>query len=107
MLKSKLNILQRFFLMLEPENKKLHFLLSKNENTLKDVTVTSQTKLVENRIDKIVFNAENDITSQGGVVTDILKKVPQVSIDEDGNVELAGNSGIRFLINGKPSTAFG
>lgn len=81
--------------------------LSKNENTLKDVVVTSQTKLIDNRIDKIVFNAENDITSQGGVATDILKKIPQVSIDADGNVELAGNSGIRFLINGKPSTAFG
>jgi len=82
-------------------------LLSKNENTLKDVVVTSQKKLIENHIDKIVFNAENDITSQGGVATDILKKIPQVSIDADGNVELAGNGGIRFLINGKPSTAFG
>lgn len=82
-------------------------LLTKNINTLKDVTVTTQTKLIENRIDKVVFNAENDITSQGGVATDILKKVPQVSVDADGNVELAGNSGIRFLINGKPSTAFG
>src|SRR6478609_4772321 len=82
-------------------------LLSKTDNTLKDVVVTSQKKLIENRIDKLVFNAENDITSQGGVATDILKKIPQVSIDADGNVELAGNGGIRFLINGKPSTAFG
>ncbi len=82
-------------------------LLLKNVNTLQDVTVTAQTKLIENRIDKIVFNAENDVTSQGGVATDILKKIPQVSVDADGNVELAGNSGIRFLINGKPSTAFG
>ncbi len=81
--------------------------LHKNENTLKDVVVTSQTKLVENKIDKLVYNAENDITSQGGVATDILKKVPQVSVDVDGNVELAGSSDIRFLINGKPSTAFG
>lgn len=81
--------------------------LQKSENTLQDVVVTAERKLVENRIDKIVFNAENDVTSQGGVATDILKKIPQVSIDADGNVELAGSSGIRFLINGKPSTAFG
>jgi ferric enterobactin receptor len=81
--------------------------LHKNVNTLKDVTVTTQRKLVENKIDKLVYNAENDLTSVGGVATDVLKKVPQISVDPDGNVELAGSSAIRFLINGKPSTAFG
>ncbi len=81
--------------------------LQKSEKELKDVVVTSQQKLIDNRIDKIVFNAERDISSQGGVATDVLKKVPQVSVDADGNVELAGASGIRFLINGKPSSAFG
>ena len=81
-------------------------LLRKSDNTLQDVVVTSQKKLVENKIDKLVYNAENDITSVGGVATDVLKKVPQVSVDADGNVELAGSSDIRFLINGRPSTAF-
>ena len=74
---------------------------------LNDVTVYGGQKLIENKIDKMVFNAEKDLTSQGGVATDILKKIPQVSVDVDGNVELAGSSSIRFLIDGKPSTAFG
>ena len=82
-------------------------LLGKMTQTLQAVTVTSTAKIIDNKIDKLVFNSENDITSQTGVATDILKKVPQVSVDVDGNVELAGNSSIRFLINGKPSTAFG
>ncbi len=81
--------------------------LSKKGESLQSVTVTAPQKLVENKIDKLVFNAERDITSQTGVATDILKKVPQVSVDIDGNVELAGSSSIRFLINGKPSTMFG
>ncbi len=81
--------------------------LSKMENSLQAVTVTAPANLVENKIDKMVFNAEKDLTSQGGVATDILKKIPMVSVDVDGNVELAGSSSIRFLINGKPSTAFG
>jgi ferric enterobactin receptor len=82
-------------------------LLNQKVSSLQGVTITGGQKLIENKIDKMVFNAEKDLTSQGGVVTDILKKIPQVSVDVDGNVELAGSSSIRFLIDGKPSTAFG
>jgi ferric enterobactin receptor len=82
-------------------------LLSSSQKALQGITVTSTGKLVTNKIDKLVYNAERDITSQSGVATDILKKVPQVSVDVNGNVELAGSSSIRFLINGKPSAAFG
>ncbi|MDI3320332.1 TonB-dependent receptor domain-containing protein [Pinibacter soli] len=84
-----------------------NILLYKEAQSLAEVTVTARPKLVENKIDKMIFNAEKDITSAGGVAADVLKKVPQVSIDVDGNVQLAGNGGIRFLINGRPSTAFG
>ena len=74
---------------------------------LKEVTVTTDKSLIENKVDRIVYNVEKDVTSQTGVATDILKKIPQVSVDLDGKVELQGNSNIRFLINGKPSSVFG
>ena len=74
---------------------------------LAEVTVSGHAAIVENQIDKIVYNAGNDITSQSGVALDVLKKVPQVSVDIDGNVELQGNPNVRFLINGKPSSVFG
>jgi ferric enterobactin receptor len=82
-------------------------LLQKSGKTLNAFTVTAKAPLVENKLDKIVFNAANDISSQGGVATDVLKKVPMVSVDLDGNVELQGSSSVRFLINGKPSSVFG
>jgi outer membrane receptor protein involved in Fe transport len=82
-------------------------LLGKKAADLQAVTVTAPRGLVENKLDKMVYNAEKDITSQGGVATDILRKVPMVSVDVDGNVQLLGNSNILFLINGRPSSIFG
>ena len=81
--------------------------LSSSMHNLQSVTIVGDKPVIENKIDKIVYNVANDITSQGGAAIDVLKKVPQVTVDVDGNVELQGNSNIRFLINGKPSSVFG
>ena len=82
-------------------------LLQPSSKQLQTVNVVAKAPVIENRIDKMVYNAANDLTSQGGVAIDVLKKVPQVTVDIDGNVELQGNANVRFLINGKPSSIFG
>ena len=74
---------------------------------INEVTVTGSKAVIENKIDKMVYNPGNDLTAQGGLAIDILKKVPMVSVDINGNVELMGSSNVRFLINGKPSSIFG
>ena len=78
--------------------------LSSSARTLNEVTVAGQKALVEDKVDRLVYNADSDLSAKGGDATDILKKVPMLSVDLAGNVSLQGSSNVRVLINNKPSS---
>jgi hypothetical protein len=78
--------------------------ISPTQQVLKEVLVEGQKAIIEERVDRTVYNAENDATAKGGDATDVLKRVPMLSVDLDGNVSLRGNQNILVLVNNKPST---
>ena len=81
--------------------------MSNDAKKLNEVVVTSTKSTLNTSIDRKVYNVEHDITSKSGAASDILKNIPSVEVDIDGNVSLRGSSDVTILINGKPSPLMG
>jgi len=70
---------------------------------LQNVTVTADRPLLTMNIDRKVFNVEKNLTSVGGTAVDVMKNVPSVNVDIDGNVTLR-NAAPQIFVDGRPST---
>ena len=70
--------------------------------TLEDVTIVLNKPALQMGIDKKIFDVNKSISSKGGTAIDIMKNIPSVSVDVDGNVELR-NSSPTIFIDGRPT----
>ena len=70
---------------------------------LESVTVTGSKPLMQMGIDRKIFNVEKNITSAGGTGVDVMRNIPSVNVDIDGNVTLR-NTAPQIFVDGRPST---
>lgn len=66
------------------------------------IEIEAQKSPIEFSADKKIFNVSEDITVTGGNALDVLKNVPSVQVDVDGNVSLRGSQNVKILVDGKP-----
>ncbi|MGE5108153.1 MAG: TonB-dependent receptor domain-containing protein [Sphingobacteriales bacterium] len=74
-----------------------------DSKVLDEVVVQGSTPTLKLAIDRKVFNVEKNIVSAGGTATDVLRNVPTVSVDVDGNVSLRNNAP-QIFVDGRPTT---
>jgi ferric enterobactin receptor len=70
---------------------------------LSAVTVTGTTPPMKLELDKKVFSVDKNIVSAGGTGIDVMRNVPSVNVDIDGNITLRGSTPTIF-IDGRPTT---
>lgn len=70
---------------------------------LGEVTIVATKPMFQMGVDRKIFNVDKNITTTGQTATEIMKNVPGVNVDIDGNVTLR-NSAPTIFVDGRPTT---
>ncbi|MDN5481337.1 MAG: TonB-dependent receptor, partial [Chryseobacterium sp.] len=68
------------------------------EKKIEGVTLIARKKLFERKVDRLVFNVENSVASQGIDAVEALAKTPMVRATDDA-ISIAGKSNVAVMIN--------
>ena len=80
------------------QNLDLGALEAKEQIQLDGVTVKSRKKLVEQKVDRLVFNVENSVVSTGGTALDALKSTPTVRVQNE-TISIVGKGEVLVMID--------
>jgi hypothetical protein len=71
---------------------------------LDGISVEAERSAVVSAIDRTIYSARNmPVASSGGTATDVLRNVPELQVDIDGNVSMQGSQSVAIHINGRPT----
>jgi outer membrane receptor protein involved in Fe transport len=81
---------------------KVEVALTPGKQLLNEVSISGRQIAALNKIDKQSYKAGQFESAKGGSAIDVLKNLPSVSVNGEGNISVRGSSGFMVLINGKP-----
>lgn len=68
------------------------------QQQLKEVIVNSNKKVIERKVDRVVFNIENSIAASGGDALDALKVAPGIRVQNEA-ISMVGKSGVGLMVD--------
>jgi ferric enterobactin receptor len=82
-----------------------NILLDPSGKMLNEIAISGRKVTVLNKIDKQSYQADHFESAKGGSAIDVLKNLPSVSVNSEGEITVRGSAGFMVLINGKPVLA--
>jgi outer membrane receptor protein involved in Fe transport len=73
-----------------------------DEKLLGNVTVSASQPGLKHGIDRKVFNVDKNLVSAGGTAVDVMRNVPSLNVDIDGNVTMRNNAP-QLFVDGRPT----
>jgi ferric enterobactin receptor len=97
-----------------PNDKKLRDSLLKQKQygdtvprkvSLSDIIVKGKKPPVEFKVDRQVFNAYAFATAANGSAVELVRNLPGIAVNGQGDIQLRGSTSFQVLINGRPTQA--
>ena len=79
-----------------------NFKIAQEATVLENITVTGTRPALVMGIDRKIFNVDKIITATGGTAIDVMKNIPSVTVDVEGNVQLR-NASPQIFVDGRPT----
>lgn len=74
--------------------------LKRNVSELREATVSTHKPIVERKIDRLIFNVENNINTSGLDALELLSKTPLLNVT-DGEISIIGKESVNVMLDGR------
>ena len=76
--------------------------LRPNQTLLDEVVLSTNQSSIQSKIDRQVYGASEFSIARGGNAADLIRNIPSISINANGEISLRGSRGFVILLNDKP-----